>query len=75
MEPRRRHDRRLDVARAMPALPHSRDGEAFDIRRSDAARWLVGQPEIMAYVFDKAKQYGLIEYDSESRTWKGAGSR
>lgn len=63
----------------MPPLPHRRrDGEPFDIERSEVADWLCGQPSVRQYVFDLANGYGLIEYDPDSGTWRGTaweGSR
>lgn len=69
-----KHDKRLDAARWMPALRHSVPGEEFDILDSEAAEWLASQPEIRQYLFDKAKQLGLIRYDRESGTWSGAAT-
>lgn len=56
----------------MPPLAHSSKADApFDIRESEAARWLCSQPSIMQYVFDKASTNGLIEYDPVTGTWRG----
>ena len=67
-----KHDKRLDAARRMPKLRHRVPGEEFDILDSEAATWLASQPEIRQYLFDKAKQLGLIRYDRESGTWQGS---
>lgn len=60
------------AASSMPPLPHSKPGERFDIERSEAARWLCSRPETMQLVFDAAKERGLIEYDAETRAWRGS---
>lgn len=62
----------IEAAKRMPALSHSREGEPFDIEQSEVAKWLCSQPGVMQYVFDKASNNGLIEYDRESGTWQGS---
>lgn len=59
----------------MPVLRNSMPGEPFDICRSEAACWLCSQPDIMQYVFDKAKDNGLIEYDGVAGSWQGIDYR
>jgi len=57
----------------MPSLPHSvcgEDGE-FDIMRSKVAEWLCMQPEVRQYVFDAAKETGVIKYDDAIGEWHG----
>jgi hypothetical protein len=60
---------KLAVARRMPHLRHSIDGEIFKIQNSEVARWLCSQPEIMQYVFDHYKTE--LVFDSDSMTWRG----
>jgi hypothetical protein len=60
----------LEVARTMPLLDHYRPGEAFNISRSQAVRWLCSQPEIQQGLFNHFKAAGAIVYD-EGR-WRGA---
>ena len=43
----------------------------FDIRKSEVAKWICSQPEVLQKIFDMANRKGLIEYDSETNTWKG----
>lgn len=63
----------LECAAFMPPLSHkSQNDDEFDIRHSEAAKWLCQQPEVMQKIFDKAKQKKLIVYDSQSKTWVGA---
>ena len=73
---KKKHDKRLEVALRMPSLRHKaeRDG-TFDIRESEAARWLCAQPEIMQWVFDKVRTstsgLGFIVYDETTGRWRG----
>lgn len=50
-----------DMARKMPPL-----------KLEKARRWLARRPVIEQMVFHSALQNGLIVYDSETQTWKGA---
>ncbi len=68
----RKNSKQFLAARKMPELRHSIPGQPFDIRESEVVRWLVQQPEIMQYVFDKLNYSGDIVYDRERGTWKGA---
>lgn len=61
---------RLEVAREMPPLRHSIPGEPFRMENSEVVKWLIGQPEVLQYLFDKAKAY--LVYDPETGTWKGS---
>jgi hypothetical protein len=56
----------------MPPLPHwlGRD-PSFSITRSEVVRWLISQPEILQLTFNAIKNAGVIEFDLESRCWKG----
>lgn len=56
----------------MPPLRHSVPGEPFDIRKSEVVQWLVRQPEILQYIFDRAHDTGSIVYDPETERWCGA---
>lgn len=61
----------LESVKKMPPLIHRRKDQAFDIRDSEAAKWIAGQPEVLQKIFDMARYKGVIQYDPESRTWKG----
>lgn len=67
--PKKKINVRLSVARKMPPLYHSLPGENFDIFKSEVIKWLVSQPEILQYLFDKAKEY--CEYDPVTEKWRG----
>jgi hypothetical protein len=68
----RKRSKLLSVARKMPPCRHSFPGEEFDIKKSEAVRWLIDQPEILNYIWNHIKQSDDIEYDSEMGYWHGA---
>ena len=70
---------RLNIIKKMPRLRHKISGEPFDIMKSEVVDWIVQQPEIRQWLFDKVadKTAGkndlmLITYDPISGTWQGA---
>ena len=60
---------RLEIIRRMPPLRHSFPDRAFNIMHSEVFRWLIAQPSVAQYLFDKAKNY--MVYDQETGTWRG----
>lgn len=62
----------LNCARKMPELHHSKTGSEFDIRDSEVVKWLMQQPEIMQKIFDMASRKGVIVFNPDTKTWKGA---
>ena len=64
---------RLSIAAKMPPRYHTVPGQDFDIFKSEMIKWLVAQPEVLQYLFDKAKEY--CEYDPISRKWRGKNVR
>lgn len=60
----------LNIAKEMPPLRHCFPGEAFDIRKSDVVHWLISQPDIQQYIFEKVKNYE-IKYNKETGRWEG----
>ncbi len=65
----------LDCCKTMPRLRHKLPGEDFDIRKSEVVAWLVSQPSIRQFVFNRVAQRGLIVFDRESGTWQGKDSK
>jgi hypothetical protein len=63
--------RRLEVVRSMPVMQHQIDSQEFDWLQSPLMAWVTAQPEVRAYLFDKIRGSGLIEFDAVTRTWKG----
>lgn len=71
----RKKSKLLEVAKKMPPLYHTLPGEEFDIYKSEAVKWLVSQPEIMQYVFQRIGSAGgggkFITYDKTTGKWQG----
>lgn len=68
-------NRRLQLAAQMPRLNHWPDHlSTFDIMKSEAAQWLVDQPEIREWVFRWFYDHGAIEF-VEDGVWQGAIQR
>ena len=61
---------RFDGSTRMPPLRHQ-PGTEFSWTDSEVVAWLVAQPEIRRYVFDRCRTRGLIVFDPETRTWRG----
>lgn len=57
----------------MPLLRHSIPGEEFDIMKSEACNWLLSQPEIRSWVWEKMKDNLSISYDEKFKMWEGDG--
>lgn len=58
----------------MPPLRHS-VGEVFDIEKSEVVRWVLEQPELKQWLFNKIKDTNRIAYDEATGTWRGAPYR
>lgn len=75
MKKRKRVSKELDIARRMPPLYHKLPGENFDINKSEVAKWLVNQPDIVNYVVNRIKAAGtsnpLICYNPSTGKWQG----
>lgn len=71
----KRKSKYLDIAKKMPPLYHTIPGEDFDIAKSEVAKWLVSQPEILNYVVNRIKgsngQTTYIVFDPKTRKWQG----
>lgn len=55
----------------MPPLRHSVDGQPFDINQSAVMNWILSQPDIKQWIFDKVKSSERIAYDASTRCWRG----
>jgi len=68
-----RYSKAFQTAARMPrGMVHNPDRNAlFDIMQSEAVAWLIQQPEIVNYLFTKARSTGAIEFDQATRTWGG----
>lgn len=71
--PRRKREKSkfLDVGKQMPRLYHTLPNEEFDYEKSQVLKWLASQPDLLNYLKYKLYNIGYIEYDKDSRTWKG----
>jgi len=63
--------KKLDAFKTMPPLFHKLPNEDYDHSRSEISQWLVEQSEILDWIRESAKRWGLIEYDSETQKWNG----
>lgn len=62
----------LECLKYMPELPHSKsEAERFDITDSEVVKWLTKQPEILQYLFIRARNSGNIVYNQETHKWSG----
>lgn len=60
-----------ETAKSMPPLYHKLPSEDFDIRKSRVLWWLVKQPELLEYVWNRIKQSGAVKYDPQTGKWQG----
>lgn len=65
-----RKTNKFDVAKKMPPLRHRLPGRPFSVAGSEVVQWLISQPIIQQYVFDRAAESVLV-YDEETGTWRG----
>ncbi|KLU66325.1 hypothetical protein DEAC_c17240 [Desulfosporosinus acididurans] len=67
---------KLMCAKQMPELKHRVGDGEFDITKSEVCKWLMSQPDIIDYIFDKIRgnkyREPLIVYDPERGTYRGA---
>lgn len=61
--------RLMTASKNMPPLFHTLPGQKFDIRNSEVIKWLISNPEVLQYLFDKVKNRGFIIYNSETKKW------
>lgn len=66
---RKARSKLLGAAKKMPPLKH-KVGEEYDVRKSEAVKWLVQQPDILNYIWNQVKQTDTT-YDPSTGTWKG----
>ena len=75
---------RLGCIKNMPPLRHKLPDEPFDIMKSEVVDWIVAQPEIRQWIFDKVASTNkrgfvsagnmrcLIAYNRATGTWQGS---
>ncbi len=59
----------------MPALPHSVEGQPFDIEASETVKWIMAQPGIKDWLWAKARGTGRIKFDPVAKQWSGVTKR
>lgn len=62
---------KLKPGRYMPPLFHKLPGEDYDVKKSEAVKWLIKNPTILEYVWNKFKQSKDIIYDPSTGKWQG----
>lgn len=61
----------LNVIRQMPELKHWDKIQPFAWENSDVCKWIAGQPEVLAFLYNKAVYHELIKFNPERGTWEG----
>ena len=46
-------------------------GQPFDIAKSEVVQWLISQPEIQDWLFQRLNQSQAIVFDAATKTWSG----
>lgn len=64
-------NRNLKSVSNMPPLHHTLPGEKYNHKKSEVFRWISTSPELLIYVFDHAKEAGLISYNPSTGKWQG----
>jgi hypothetical protein len=61
------------IASLMPSgMDHwPNHSQPFDPTKSEVIQWLVNQPAILQYVFNKASSSGAIRFDPLTKSWVG----
>ena len=67
----KRKNQLLSIARKMPPLFHSLPEEPFDILKSRVLWWLVKQPDVLNFIWNRVKQSGDVVYDPDTGKWVG----
>jgi hypothetical protein len=62
---------KLDSAKCMPPLYHKLPDEDYSSEKSQVIKWLIQQPHICEFVWDKIKQSGDVKYNPDTGKWQG----
>ena len=71
MASRFKRSEKLAVGRLMPPLYHKLPNTKYDIKNSEAVKWLIDNPSVLEYIWDKFKQSNDIKYNSDTGKWQG----
>lgn len=66
-----KRSKKLQPGRIMPPLYHKLPGEEYDVRKSEVVNWLIRNPSILEYVWDKFKNSNDVVYDPSTGKWQG----
>lgn len=61
----------LSAGKKLPPSYHKLPNQEFDMRKSEVAKWLLEQPEILSFVMEIMKKSEMIFYDPETGKWQG----
>jgi len=59
------------VVAKMPSLVHWDRNQPFDIMKSEVVEWLIKQPDVRQFLFDRVKGTGMITFDEKLGKWRG----
>jgi hypothetical protein len=65
------HSQKFETISEMPPLHHKLPGQEFDWSKSEVMRWMMNQPKVCDYLFTRAVNAGLIEYNNATGKWTG----
>lgn len=71
MKPNFQNSKPFNAISKMPPGQHHQPFDQFAWPASEVVLWLINQPDVMQYIFTKAKASGAIIFDQESGTWHG----
>lgn len=67
--------KQLEVGRKLPPSYHKLPGQDFDLKKSEAVKWLIDQPEVLNFVMDIMNKSEAIVYDKVTGKWQGIDYR
>jgi len=65
------HTKFKELVSTMPPLKHDSGSVPFDINQSQAFNWIISQPGVKQWIWERFRGTGRIEYDAELKLWKG----
>lgn len=66
-----KRSKKLSVGRNLPPSYHKLPGQDYDVKKSEAVKWLIERPSILEYVWDKFKQSDDVFYNPDTGKWQG----
>ncbi|MBO0962002.1 hypothetical protein J1P26_20050 [Neobacillus sp. MM2021_6] len=63
--------KQLETGRKLPPSYHKMPDQEFDIEKSEVAKWLINQPEILNFVVEIMKKSEAIVYNKDTEKWHG----